>query len=187
VIDRLASDEANTVLRALLDKHPELRPEAEQIAADVMSSSSAEDIAGAVFLRVTGVDLDDLSDRAGSHSWGYVEPGQAAVELLEESVEDLLEDMKRKAELGLVPAAEALCAGIVKGLYRARKTKSDGALGWDPDFPAEHAGYAVEELIRSCPPAARQATLERAVEALVPEVPEWEDMLRRIAKDGVTT
>jgi hypothetical protein len=70
-------------------------------------------------------------------------------------------------------------------LYRARKTQSDGALGWDPDFPTEKAGYTVEEFIRSCPSTARQATLERLVEMLVRETPEWEDMFRRLGAQGV--
>jgi len=73
----------------------------------------------------------------------------------------------------------------VCGLYQARKTESDGALGWDPDFPAERAGYTVEELVRACPPATREAALERLVEGLVREAPEWEDMFRRLVEQGV--
>ena len=120
-----------------------------------------------------------------AHLWGYLEPSEAANELLEASIEDLVEDMKRKAELGLAPAAEAMCAGIVCGLYRARRTESDGALGWDPDFPAERAGYTVEELVRAYPPAARQAALERLAEVLVREAPEWAEMFRRLAQQGI--
>ena len=185
LLERLKAEEADFVLRRLLDQHPELRAEAGQIAATLVSSSSVEDVAEDVFDRVTGVGLDALEGRAGAHSWGYVEPSQAANELLEESIEDLVEDMKRKAELGLAPAAEAMCAGIVCGLYQARRTESDGALGWNPDFPVERGGYAVEELIRACPRTARQATLERLVELLIREAPEWGDMFRRIAKQGI--
>jgi len=43
----------------------------------------------------------------------------------------------------------------------------------------------VEELIRACPRTARQATLERLVELLIREAPEWGDMFRRIAKQGI--
>ena len=185
LLDGLTSEEASTVLHHLLDKHPELRAEAGQMAADLMTSLSAEEVAEDVFERVTGVGLDELNSRAGSNSWGYVEPSEAANELLEESLEDLVEDMKRKAELGLAPAAEVRCTGIVCGLYQARKTESDGALGWDPDFPVERAGYTVEELIRACPPAARQAALESLVDLLVREAPEWEDMFRQLVKKGV--
>ena len=122
LLDRLSSEEAVTVLRHLLDQHPELRSEAEQFAARLVSSSSIEEIAEGVHGRITSIDLDDLNGRAGAHSWGYVEPSQAAIDLLEEAVEDLVEDMKRRVELGLVAAAEVVCAGIVEGLYQARNT-----------------------------------------------------------------
>ena len=185
LLDRLTPGEASAVLHRLLNKHPELRAEAGQMAVELVTSISVEEVAEDVLDRVTGVGLDDLNSRAGSHSWGYVEPSEAANELLEESIEDLVEDMKRQAELGFAPAAEAVCVGIVCGLYRARKTQSDGALGWDPDFPAERAGYTVEELMRAYPPAARQPALERLAEVLVREAPEWEDMFRRLAAEGV--
>src|SRR2546430_8612475 len=38
----------------------------------------------------------DLNARAGSHEWGYVEPSEAAWEILEETVEPVLDDMKRQ-------------------------------------------------------------------------------------------
>ena len=99
----------------------------------------------------------------------------------------MIEDMKRKAELGLSQAAEAICVGIVDGLYRARNIQSDGALGWSPDFLVEEAGFAVEELIRSVPAAGRQTMLQRLVETLVCRLPEWEDIFRRIAERSVET
>jgi hypothetical protein len=57
---------------------------------------------------VTALDLDDLHARAGGHSWGYVEPSEAAWELLEEAIEDLTTDMRRRMEVGLDGAAEAI-------------------------------------------------------------------------------
>lgn len=108
-------------------------------------------------------------------------PDQAAQDLLEEALEDLLEDMKRREELDLVAAAEVLCTGIVQGLYQARDTKSDGALGWAPDFPGEHADYVVGEFLRACPQAVRKATQKRLLETLAKRAPKWAEDLRRAA------
>lgn len=181
LLDKLSPDEAATVLRYLLDKHPELRPEAQQFATEHVSSFCIEDIARDVHTRITSIDLDALNDRAGSHSWGYVEPSEAATQLLEEAIEDLVEDMKRKAELGLLPAAQAVCAGIVVGLYQARDTQSDGALGWDPDFPGEEAGYVVAEFLRACRPAARKAAQKTLIETLANRAPDWAEDLKHAA------
>jgi hypothetical protein len=181
LLERLSPEEAVTVLHQMLDKHPELQSEAEQFATKLVSSCSIEDVAQDVCDRITGIDLDALNGRAGAHSWGYVEPGEAAQDLLEEAVEDLLEDMKRRAELGLVSAAEVVCAGMVQGLYQARDTKSDGALGWAPDFPAEEADYVVGEFLRACPPATRKAAQKSLMETLTKRAPKWVEDLRRAA------
>jgi hypothetical protein len=158
VLDRLGSDELAAVLHSLLKKHPNLRSEAEGIAVKLVSALSVEAIADEVLFNVTNLDLDDLNGRAGRHSWGYVEPVQAAQDLLEEAVEPTLADMKRRMELGLEAAAEAICAGIVLGLSQSDIERSDVVLQWAPDFPLEHAGYAVGELIRICPARKRRAS-----------------------------
>jgi hypothetical protein len=179
LLERLSPEEAVAVLRQMLDKHPEMRSEAEDFATQLVSSDSIEDIAQDVCDRIIGIELDDLNGRAGAHSWGYVGPDQAAQDLLEEAVEDLLEDMKRRSELGLGAAAEVLCAGIVQGLYQSRDTKSDGALGWAPDFPAEEADYVVGEFLRACPQATRKAAQKSLMEVLAKRVPKWAEDLNR--------
>jgi hypothetical protein len=184
LLERLSPDEAAAVLRHLLNKHPELRLEAGECATSLVSSCSIEDIVQDVCGRITGADLDALNERAGAHAWGYVAPSQAAQDLLEEAVEDAVEDMKRKAELGRGAAAEVVCAGIVQGLYQARDTKSDGALGWAPDFPREEADYVVGEFLRACPAAARKAAQRRLIETLAKRVPEWAEGLRGSAARG---
>ena len=185
LLERLSPEEALAVLHQVLDQHPELRSEAEQFATDLVSSPSSEDIAQEVHDRITGVDLEALNGRAGAHSWGYVEPSEAATELLEEEVEDMVEDMKRKGELGLMSAAEVVCAGIVDGLYRARDTKSDGALGWAVDFPTEEADHVVSEFVRSCPQSGRVSAQTHLLAVLAGRAPEWAEGLKRAAERAV--
>ena len=122
-------EKAAAVLNQLLGKYPELKSEAEELAIQHMSGASIEDVAEEVYVEITSIDLEALNGRAGSHPWGYVEPSEAASELLTEAIENRVEEMKRSLELGLLAPAKALCAGIVQGLYRARDTKSDGAWG----------------------------------------------------------
>jgi hypothetical protein len=181
ILDRMSADKHAVVLRALLKEQPDLRPQAEAIAADAVSSPSVEDIAEEVFDAVTSLDLDSLNDRAGKHSWGYVEPTEAAWELLQEAVEDVIADMKRRMDLGLDTAAEAICCGIVAGLHKATNVASDGPLAWAPDFPAEHGCYVVAELIRATPGETRAAVRDRLVDALLVLVPAWHDMISRAA------
>lgn len=184
VLDRLAANELSTVLRTLLQRHGELRDEAEEIAVAVASSPSVENIADDVFASVTGLDMDDLNGRAGAHSWGYVEPSEAAEGLLEEAVEPQFDDMKRRMDLGLDSGAEAVCAGIVFGLYRARGEKSGEVLNWAPDFAAEHAGFVMEEYLDAYPAGKRRAAGESLAAVLTKLVPEWSRMIAEIAKES---
>ena len=180
-LDEMSPNELASVLSALLTKHPELRVEAEQIAVGLMAAPSVEGVADAVHDAVTALDIESFHGRAGRQAWGYVEPAEAACELLSEAIEDVLADMKRRAGLGLREAAEAICCGIVLGLHRANGANSDGPLGWAQDFPAEEACHAVAELIRAFPSKDRRATRDRLVEALVERVPTWVEMITTAA------
>jgi len=183
VLGRLTDQESSIVLRTLLERHKPLREEAEKLATEIVNTPCCEDIASAVADAVTSLDIQDLNGRAGATRYGYTEPTEAAWQLLEEAVEDFLADMKRRAELGLTDAAIAMCRGIVTGLYATRSIASDGPLGWAPDFPAEEAGHAVSEVLRSVPEESREAIRARLVDALTTDVPDWAEMLTRAASE----
>ena len=103
---------------------------------------------------------------------------------MDESIQDLVDDMKRKAELGLLPVAQIVCAGIVQGLYQARDTNSDGALGWAPDFPGEHADYVVGDFLGACPRENRKEARKDLTEILAKVFPEWAEALQRAANEA---
>ena len=185
LLARLTSVEGAQVLRSLLERHPQLVAEAECIARAVVTDVDAEAVAEEVEQVVLGLDLDDLNSRAGRHSWGYVEPTEAAWELLEEAVDPFLEEMKRHIELGFEAAATATCAGIVLGLYRCRGKNSDQVLGWAEDFPAEAAGHAVATL--ACDSVAKHRRTWRLTDPIRARVPDWVDIISRASEPGSRT
>jgi hypothetical protein len=123
------------------------------------------------------------NSRAGSHRWGYKEPTDAAWELLEETVEPFLEDMKRQAELQSPATAVEILKDVVVGLYRLRHEPDGGTvLGWAPDFAAQSAMWAVEMWSTGGGGTwkVRRARRDRATfpEALVETyVPEWRTLI----------
>jgi len=181
-LEQLRPEETAAVLSQLLDKHPELRAEAEELATRVIATVSIEAVAQEVYVELTSIGLDALNERAGSHSWGYVEPSEAAAELLAEAIEDRVQEMKRSVELGLLAPAEALCAGLVLGLFQADNAKSDGALGWAADFPAEEAGFIVGEFLSGCRPALRKTAQAHLMQVLSERTPQWLEDLQRPAE-----
>ncbi len=182
-LDRLTRDEPATVLRLLLERRPGLRKEVEALAKSVLGDISIEDVADEVEDALRSLDLDDLNTRAGRKASGYVEPTQAAWELVEEEVTPFLDDIKRRAESGQFDAALATCVGVVLGLYRLRNSDKDPFLGWAADSPDEMAGEAVVTLRK----ALRGSKAQKGAcqtSATLPAIfrdtaPNWADMLER--------
>lgn len=145
VLDRLNAGEAQTVLRHLLETHKDLREEAEQMALTVLGDVSFEGVAEEVEFALGNVSTEELYGRAGRHEDGYVEPGEAAWQFLEEKMEPFLEEIGRYFSLGMKEQALQVCQGIVLGLYRFSKERENEVLDWTPDFPVEMAGLAVSQ------------------------------------------
>lgn len=143
VLDGLKPEEAQAVLHHLLAAHPDLGTEAESIARSVLREVTFESVAEEVEEAVRALDRDDLHGRAGRHEWGYVEPDQAALDVLGEAVDPFLEDMKEKFKMGLQAEALEICKGIVLGLYHVHKGGGE-LLEYAPEFPEEHAGWVVD-------------------------------------------
>lgn len=168
------------MLRSLLERHPELVAEAEEIARATVTEVDPDAVAEDVEQAVLGLNIDDLETRAGRKSWGYVEPTEAAWDLLGEALDPFLAEMNRHIELGFEAAAVGTCSGIVLGLHRCRGKSSDQVLGWAEDFLAETAGHAVATLARES--AARHRRAWRLPDAVVDEVPEWAAMIGHASK-----
>jgi len=172
VLDKLDSEEAASVLRKLLERHGELRSEAEAIALGILAEISPLSVADDVENALLQFDYDDLNGRAGGHSWGYVEPNEAAGELLDEALEPFVADMKRYLEMGLEDQALQFCQGILLGLYRVRDGGGNDILGWVPDFPAEAAGDALELW------SGKKRRRRLAPDFVREHIPEWDWVLK---------
>ena len=187
LLDRLKPGEAATVFRRLLKAHPDLSSEADEIARSLLRQLEYEDVAAEIEDEIRALDYEDLNARAGSHEWGYVEPSEAAWEILEETVEPVLDDMKRHIELGLEAEALEICKGMGLGLYRLSEREGGDVLGWAPDFPAEAAGNALEfwHAGAGVPKSreVRQKTRPPLPQDFLSMVPKWIPMIERILKE----
>ena len=185
-LDSLKPDEAQEVLVRLLKVHPDLLSEAEQTAKSLLHEVSYEDIAEEIEFAMSGLDYDDLNARAGSDEWGYVEPSEAAEEILAETVKPFLEDMQRRLELGLEADALEICKGLLLGCYRLSESQEGDVLGWSPDFPVEAASNALELWYRAADSPNNRKGGGTKRPSFPPDflsmVPEWVLMIERLAK-----
>ena len=166
LLEHLKPEEAAEVLRRMLKVRPDLANEAERIANALLTEVNFEDIALEVEDAVTGVDIDDVYARAGKHEWGYVEPGEAAIDILESAVEPFIADIQRQIDLGLEAEALETCKGLALGLYRFEQESDDEVLQWAPEFPAEATARAIGVLLgerdRAGKPLKRNSSRKRS-------------------------
>lgn len=168
-LNALSAAEKATVFEELLTARPELREPAEAYAARLMKradrSAVADDVAGA--LRYLAID--ELNTRAGYRpGFGYVNPSEAADEILDEALQPFLDDVQRRAILGMGPAATEVAAGILLGLYNCRDGSSETLLEYAPDYPAERASA----LVSDCAKLGIELPAE-----LADLMPDWSDLL----------
>jgi len=185
LLKRLKPGEAAAVLRCLLEAHPDLADEAEGFARSVLHQLKYQDVAAEIEDEIRQLDYEDLNARAGNHEWGYVEPSEAAWEILEQTVQPFLDEMKRYLELGLKAEALEICKGLVLGCYRLGDHEGGDVLGWAPDFPAEAAGTALQVWCTQSADSTRRPA--RGKRSPLPSdflcmVPNWFSMIEGIGK-----
>jgi hypothetical protein len=188
ILESLKPEEAATVLRHLLEVRPDLASEAEEIARSLLHEANYEEVAAQIEDEIRALDYEDLNARAGRHEWGYVEPSEAAEEILEETLEPFVEDLKRHLELGLEAEALEICKGLVLGCYRLSQRAGGDVLGWAPDFPGEAAGHALEVWYRGGDNAKNRPRGGRKRPSLPADflnlIPKWVPMIERVLKEA---
>ncbi len=170
-LDALSAAEKAAVLDELLTDRPDLREPAETYAAAHLSTEDRSAVAGDVEDALLGLDIEELNGRAGPQPGrGYVHPSEAADEILDEALQPFLDDLARRAALGMRSAAAELAAGILSGLYECRGGASGTLLEQSPEYPTVRAS----EVLTQC----RKLGIDLPDAELVDLMPEWGALLR---------
>jgi hypothetical protein len=168
-LDALSAAEKATVLDELLAARPDLRELAETNAARLLKDAGRSTVADDVESALKWLAIDELNTRAGHRpGFGYVDPGEAADEILDEALQPFLDDLQRRADLGVGSAATEVATGILLGLYNCREGNSETLLEYAPDYAAERASVVVSDCAK--------LGIELPAE-LLDLMPGWSDLL----------
>jgi hypothetical protein len=170
-LKHLRSDEAKQVLLELITRHPQLRPEALEMALARIEEVDAKRLGSELSRRLLDLGLFDTVD--SSRDGSYVPLWQSAQETLDGLLEPYLLDLQRRIELGLKEAAQATALGIILGLYRARDGGSDESLlAHAPDFCRDEAHHVAALLAKQSGRLHRRRwPLPDGSKALLPDWP----------------
>ncbi|PZG10237.1 hypothetical protein [Nonomuraea aridisoli] len=124
VLAVLSAAERGEVLLALLEAHPELAREAEELGRRMLGSGDWTAVAKDVSDALRGLRLSDLAERAGPQWGGYVDLRVAAWELVDEVIRPYREDLARRLRVGARHAALEIGLGLLAGLYACREDRT---------------------------------------------------------------
>jgi hypothetical protein len=115
------------LLDELLTAQPALRDRVEALAVARMSVGDRAGVAEDVEFALRGLGIDEPNSRAGYQpAGGYVDPGEAADELLDKELQPFLDDLQRRSRLGMAAGSESL-------------------LEYSPDYVVERASKVVAQ------------------------------------------
>ena len=160
-LDRLTSGELGQLLAEVLTAHPELLDEAEHLALDNLATVDADEVAESIEWALREADADQLAHRAGRvRGRGYVHENEAAREILQELLQPELDDIARRAALGLHDATRHIALGLLRGLANCGEDVEAGTV-------LAYAGPDVtDDLAWSVRDALEKAGLDLPEEAL---------------------
>ena len=125
------------MLRRLLQAHPELQAEANKVAASMFVEVERSEVADEECSALEAVSTADVGARSGrQRGRGYVDPSEAAWELLGAAVEPFVTRLRQLAGGRLREAATEAGAGILLGLAEGNRD-DECVIFFETDFTAE--------------------------------------------------
>ena len=137
-LDAISGTDAIEVLRILANRDKELSKEIDVIAKDLLCDVSLDEVADCVQAELESLAVEDVCDRSGTRRDGYVDTGETAWQMFEAALEPFREDMLKYQQLSMLKQAEAVCLGILKGVYDFQWYSKTEFKDWAVDAPAEY-------------------------------------------------
>ena len=144
IIDHLSPTDALSILRTLVDSDEGLAQRIAEVAMSHLSEVDPEEIAAVLYDELDALEVEEVWDRAGRTRHGYVEPDEAADQMIEEILEPFLRELVKYQELGMNTEANRTCMGLLLGLYQFKRESTSEFKDWAPDAPIIFAEAVVD-------------------------------------------
>ena len=164
IIDQLSPNDALAILKALARDDEALAARIAEVATAHLSEVDPEDVAIVLYSELDALAVEEVWDRAGPTRHGYVDPGEAADQMVEEIIEPYLEELKKYQALGMNAEANRMCMGLLLGLYRFDDESTSEFKDWAPDAPSVFAEEVVTVWKDGAPSRAALKALRTFVE-----------------------
>jgi hypothetical protein len=136
IIAHLSPNDALTILKTLAHDDEHLAARIAEIATVHLSDVDPEEVAFELYGELNFLEVEEVWDRAGPTRHGYVDPGEAADQMIEEVIDPYLEELKKYQKLGMKTEANRMCMGLLLGLYQFEHESKSKFKDWAPDAPS---------------------------------------------------
>lgn len=133
IINNLSQSEAQTILHALVADVPGLTQRITVLASEQLTAVDMEAIAAEVYTDLDALTREEVWDRASNTHHGYVEPNEAADEMIDEVIMPWLAEITRYQTMGLQMEATLTCMGVLQGIYQFTIESSNPFKEWTGD------------------------------------------------------
>ena len=164
VIDQLSPTDAQTVLKTLAREDESIAARAAEIATERLSTVDPKAVAFELYDELSLLEVEEVWDRAGPTRHGYVDPGEAADQMIGEIVQPYLGELKKLHTLGMNVQANRLCMGLLLGLYRFECESTSEFKGWAPDAPSSFAWVVLDVWKKGSPGQSDLRALKTFIE-----------------------
>jgi len=133
IINALSPADALQVLKALAQEDAEMAVRIAKLADRLLKQVNFEEIAERLVSALEGLEVEEVWDRARKTRHGYVEPGEAAGQMIEEALAPFLDEMKKYQRMEMNKQAQQMCMGLLLGLYDFEYISTSEFKNWAPD------------------------------------------------------
>lgn len=144
-LDAISGADAIEVLRILSSRDEELSKEIDAIVRDLLADVSIDEVADDVQADLESLAVEDVWDRSGARRDGYVDTGVTASRMFEDALEPFRKEMTKYTQLSMPKQAEAVCLGILKGIYDFQWYSKTEFKDWAIDIPDEYFWTYLDE------------------------------------------
>jgi hypothetical protein len=176
VIKKLTTEQALEIVKRLSEKGGEIREAVLAEARNLVMAIDMDETANHVFFVLDSINVQDCWDRSGRSRYGYTEPSEAAVELVEEELQPFYDQAKTYRELGMPEQETTYCMGVILGIYRYEHESKSEFRKWCVDVPIECAGYLLDTWRERHQDTASAEAMDEFIER---RCPKWAKYLAR--------
>ena len=172
-LESITGADALAILKVLAARDKNLVQEIDAVAKQLFSHVEIDEMAANVQLELESIHVEDVWDRAGANRDGYVDPGEAALEMFEQALKPFRDEVDKYKQLSMQQEADLACQGILKGIYDFHKESSTEYEQWAVDVPSEYFGVVLNEwkkLFKGRPPFPRMTAF---LHTHCPDWAEW--------------